>query len=150
MIKPEDLRIGDYVKVSSDGNMIPKGTICEVETIDSKIFFNENEGCACLLALDREEGYTSHGIWCKDIEGIPITKEFLIKNGFEEKEHKIDEDNFEWHTWENPDTCVKIQYYPQSDVYSVFYCDRELYDIAYIHELQNVLAAVKENIKITV
>lgn len=150
MIKPEDLRIGDYVKVSSDGDMIPKGTICEVETIDSKIFFNENEGCACLLALDREEGDTSHGIWCKDIEGIPITKEFLEKNEFKKAEYHIDGDSFEWHVWDNFDTCVKIYYYPQSDVYYVSHHNRKLCNIAYVHELQNFLASVKENIKITV
>ena len=149
MIKPENLRIGDYVKVSSDGAMIPKGTICKVETIDSKIFFNENEGCACLLALDREED-TSHGICCKDIEGIPITLDFLEKNGFKETEHKIDEDGFERYTWEHPDTCVKIQYYPKVGDFSAFYCGYELCDIAFVHELQNIIAAVKEDIKLTV
>lgn len=150
MIKPEDLRIGDFVKVSSDGDMIPKGTICEVETIDSKIFFNENEGCACLLALDREEGDTSHGIWCKDIEGIPITLLFLIKNNFKETEHQIDRGGFEWQTYEHEDSCVEIQHYPIPDEYSAFYCGKELCDIAYVHELQNILASLKENIKITV
>ena len=150
MIKPEDLRIGDYVKVSSDGDMIPKGTICEVETIDSKIFFNENEGCACLLALDREEGDTSHGIWCKDIEGISITLDFLVKNGFKEIEHQIDRGGFEWQTYEHEDSCVEIQYYPIQDEYSAFYCGKELCDIAYVHELQNILASLKENIKIIV
>lgn len=150
MIKPEDLRIGDYVRVCNDKCMIDKGKLCEVVGIDSEQAFLNKKGLTKLLQLDREEWDYSHGIWCNDIEGIPISLNFLAKNNFEETEHKIDEDNFEWHTWENPDTCVKIQYYPQPDVYSVFYCDRELYDIAYIHELQNVLAAVKENIKITV
>ena len=150
MIKPEDLRIGDFVRVCGDGDMIPKGTICEVETIDSKIFFNENEGCACLLALDREEGDTSHGIWCKDIEGIPITLDFLEKNGFKEIEHEIDEGGFEWCTYEHEDCCVTVQYYPKVSEFSAFYCGHELCDIACVHEFQNILASVKENIKITV
>lgn len=150
MIKPEDLRIGDFVRVCSDGDMIPKGTICEVETIDSKIFFNENEGCACLLALDREEGDTSHGIWCKDIEGIPITLDFLEKNNFEKTEYKTDEGSIEWHVYKHEDSCVEVLYYPQTYEIFVFYCSKRPCNITYVHELQNFLASVKENIKITV
>ena len=35
-MKAEKLRIGDYVKVSSDNCMISKGAVCEVVAIDSE------------------------------------------------------------------------------------------------------------------
>lgn len=36
MIKPEDLRIGDYVRVSRDNCMFSKGKLCEVIGVDIK------------------------------------------------------------------------------------------------------------------
>lgn len=39
MINPEDLRIGNFVKVSSDEVVIPKGELCEVVGIDSETTF---------------------------------------------------------------------------------------------------------------
>lgn len=36
MIKAEDLRIGDLVRVRNDNCMIPKGALCEVVAIDSE------------------------------------------------------------------------------------------------------------------
>lgn len=150
MIKPEDLRIGDFVRICSDKCMIDKGKPCEVVGIDAEQTFKGKKGLANLLPLDREVWEISHGTWCQYIEGIPITKEFLEKNEFLKAEYHIDGDSFEWHVWDNFDTCVKIHYYPQSDVYYVSHHNRELCKIAYVHELQNFLASVKENIKITV
>ena len=150
MINPEDLRIGNFVKVSSDEVVIPKGELCEVVGIDSETTFLCKRGLASLLQLDREKGETSHGIWCDDIRGIPITLDFLEKNGFKEIEHEIDEGGFELRTYEHEDSCVEIQYYPQVGEFSAFYCGKELCDIAYVHELQNILASLKENIKIIV
>lgn len=150
MIKPEDLRIGNFVKVSSDEVVIPKGELCEVVGIDSEQAFLNKKGLAKLLQLDREEWDYSHGIWCNDIEGIPITLDFLEKNGFKEIEHEIDEGGFELRTYECEDCCVTVQYYPQVGEFSAFYCGHELCDIACVHEFQNILASLKENIKITV
>lgn len=150
MISPEDLRIGNFVKVSSDEVVIPKGKLCEVVGINSEMTFFCKRGLASLFQLDREKDETSHGIWCDDIRGIPVTLDFLEKNNFKETEHRVDEDGFEWHTYENEDCCVEIQHYPISDGYAALYCGKELCSIAYVHELQNILASIKENIKIIV
>lgn len=150
MISPEDLRIGNFVRVSSDKTVIDKGKLCEVIGIDSEQAFLNKKGLAKLLQLDREEWDYSHGIWCNDIEGIPITLKFFEKNNFKETEHRVDEDGFEWYTYENEDCCVEIQHYPISDGYAALYCGKELCSIAYVHELQNILASIKENIKIIV
>ena len=89
MIKPEELRIGDYVRVSSDNCMIPKGAVCKVVAIDSERTSKKRKGAANLLQLDREEWELSYGVWCDCIEGIPITPEILEKNGFEMREGTV-------------------------------------------------------------
>lgn len=89
MIKPEKLRIGDYVRVSSDNCMIPQGALCEVVDIDSEWSCEDKKGIVGLLQTDREEWDFSHGVWCEGIEGIPITPEILEKNGFEMREDTV-------------------------------------------------------------
>ena len=49
MIKPEKLRIGDYVRVSSDNCMIPQGALCEVVAIDSERACEDKKGLVGLL-----------------------------------------------------------------------------------------------------
>lgn len=85
MIKAEDLRIGDFVRVSNDNCMIPKGAICEVVAIDSERSYEDKKGIAGLLQTDREEWEFSHGVWCDGIEGITITPEILEKNGWKKR-----------------------------------------------------------------
>lgn len=150
MIKPEDLRIGNFVRVSSDNSMIPKGAVCEVVAIDSERECEDKKGLAGLLQIVREEWEFSHGVWCDDIEGIPFNNGFLRKNGWNIAGHNIDRGGFEWIVWEHPESCVEIQFYPRTIDYSAFYCGEELCDIAYVHELQNILASIKENVKITI
>lgn len=85
MIKAEDLRIGDFVRVSNDNCMIPKGAICEVVAIDSERSYKDKKGIVGLLQTDREEWEFSHGVWCDGIEGITITPEILEKNGWKKR-----------------------------------------------------------------
>lgn len=150
MIKPEDLRIGDFVKVSSDHSMIPQGTICEVVGISYQRILTKKKRFAILLPLDRKEDEEAHGIWLDNIEGIPITKEFLIKNGFEKVEH-LGEVSFKWYTYENVSCRVTIRYNDKRACkFSVLLDRRELYNIIYVHELQNILSALKEDIELNV
>lgn len=85
MIKAEDLRIGDLVRVSNDICMIPKGAICEVVAIDSERSYEDKKGIVGLLQTDREKWEFSHGVWCDGIEGITITPEILEKNGWKKR-----------------------------------------------------------------
>lgn len=147
MIKPENLRIGNFVIVSNDNYMIPKGTLCEVVAIDSEMACEDKKGFVYLFQTVRDEWELSHGIWCDGIEGIPINSEFLRKNGWNDVRHN---DKFEWIVWEHPESCVEIQFYPQFNEYSAFYCGNELCDIAYVHELQNILASLKEIVMIKI
>lgn len=150
MIKSEDLRIGDFVKVSSDHSMIPQGTICEVVGISYERILTKKKSLAFLLPLDRKEDEGARGIWLDNIEGIPFSIKFLTKNGFKETEHRIDRSGYEWCTYENENSCVRVEYYPKTKDFSTFVGEEELCDITHVHELQNILSVFKENIEITV
>lgn len=150
MIKPKDLRIGDFVKVSSDHSMIPQGTICEVVGISCERILTKKKRFALLLPLDRKEYEEAHGIWLDNIEGIPLSIKFLTKNGFEETGHRMDRRGFEWCTYENKDSCVRVEYYPKTKDFSTFVGEEELCYITHVHELQNILSVFKENIEITI
>lgn len=67
MIKAEDLRIGDLVKVNEVSCMVPKGTMCKVVAIDSEKSFEELnlKGCATLIELEVNHCSISFGVWCK-------------------------------------------------------------------------------------
>lgn len=83
MIKPEDLRTGDLVRVSHDC-MFPRGTMCVVTDINPLKFYNDKKGVVTLSAVnDNDDG--PWGVWCANIEGIPVTPEILNKNGFKEE-----------------------------------------------------------------
>ena len=150
MIKPEGLRIGNFVRISSDSCMIPKWALCEVVAIDSERACEDKKGLVGLLQIVREEWEFSHGVWCDGIEGIPINKEFLVKNGFGEVKRRIGEDGFESYHYENEDSLTEVWYYPEQDKYFAYCFGMELCDISFVHELQNIIAAVKDDIKITI
>lgn len=83
MIKPEDLRTGDLVRVSHDC-MFPRDTMCVVTDINPLKFYNDKKGVVTLSAVnDNDDG--PWGVWCANIEGIPVTPEILNKNGFKEE-----------------------------------------------------------------
>ena len=84
MIKAEDLRIGNLVRVSETGCMIPKGEVCKVVAIDSEKSFEEMnlKGCATLKELEVNHSSISCGVWCQYISPIPLTPEILEENEF--------------------------------------------------------------------
>ena len=86
MIKAEDLRIGDLVRVSETGCLIPKGVVCRVTAINSEIsLFDDRIGCVRLIPIDPKRKQISWSVWCKNIAPIPITPEILEKNGWKKK-----------------------------------------------------------------
>lgn len=149
MIKPEDLRIGNYVRVSNDRCTIPKGTICKVIAIYAGRMPYNDKGIITLLPLDRSEE-APYSILCKDIEGIPFSIKFLIKNGFKETKQRRVRLGYEWYTYENKNSCVIVEYHSKMKEFSAFVEDVELCSITHIHELQNILSVFKENIEITI
>ena len=83
MIKPEDLRRGNLVRVNHDC-MFPKGTMCVVTDINPLKVFDDKKGVVTLYAInDEDDG--PWGVWCNYVEGIPVTPEILRNNDFKEE-----------------------------------------------------------------
>lgn len=144
MIKPEDLRIGDLVMVSNDNCMIPKGALCEVVAIDSERACEDKKGLADLLQTVREEWEFSHGVWCNNIEGIPLTPELLKKNNFKEEQHQK-EGTSEWYDYYHYDLGINIVYEVEENKFVAYLDGKKLREIKYVHELQHILWALGLN-----
>lgn len=149
MIKPEDLRIGDLVMVSNDNCMIPKGALCEVVAIDSERACEDKKGLAGLLQTVREEWEFSHGVWCNNIEGIPLTPKLLEKNGFKEEQHQK-EGTSEWYDYYHYDLGINIVYEIEGNKFAAYLDGKKLREIQYAHELQHILWALGLNAELKV
>lgn len=82
-MNPEELKIGDLVRVVKDDYIITKGTICKVigvNAIDLSAF-GGHKPVVSLSTVNKEEEIRSMS--CENIEGIPLTKDILLKNGWE-------------------------------------------------------------------
>lgn len=82
-MNPEELKIGDLVRVVKDDYIITKGTICKVigvNAIDLSAF-GGHKPVVSLSTVNKEEEIRSMS--CENIEGIHLTKDILLKNGWE-------------------------------------------------------------------
>lgn len=149
MIEPEDLRIGDLVMVSNDNCMIPKGALCEVVAIDSERACEDKKGLVGLLQTVREEWEFSHGVWCNNIEGIPLTPKLLEKNGFKEEQHQK-EGTSEWYDYYHYELGINIVYEVDGNKFAAYLDGKKLREIKYVHELQHILWALGLNAELKV
>lgn len=153
MIKAQDLRIGDLVRVSHNCS-IPKGTVCVVTEIYPERTSGDKKGIVRLSYTDDTDD-RPWGVWCCNVEGIPLTPEFLSKNGFKEEfvgkyytipiKSRTGDSLVRYlaverkkYTW-----ALFIRYYNVID-------NALLRHIKYVHELQHILWALGEdaNLKI--
>lgn len=147
MIKPEDLRIGDLVRVSQDC-MFPKGTMCVVSDINPLKVFNDKKGVVSLSAInDDDDG--PWGAWCCNVEGILITSEILKKNGFKEEQHQKDGTS-EWYDYYHYDLGINIVYEVEENKFAAYLDGKKLREIQYAHELQHILWALGLNAELKV
>lgn len=139
MIKPEDLKIGDLVRVNRDC-AFPKGTRCVVTDIRSEKALKDKKGIVSLSAIyDDDDG--PWGAWCCYIEGIPVTSEFLEKNGFKEEQHQK-EGASEWYDFYHYDLGINIVYEVEENKFAAYLDGKKLREIQYAHELQHLLWAL--------
>lgn len=138
MIKSKDLKIGDLVMVGNDKCVIPKGALCEVVAIDSEWACEDKKEIAGLLQTVREEWEFSHGVWCYNIEGIPLTPELLKKNNFKEEQHQK-EGTSEWYDFYHYDLGINIVYEVDGNKFAAYLDGKKLREIQYVHELQHIL-----------
>lgn len=146
MIKPEDLRIDDLVRVSNNREL-PEGSVCIVNWIYPKQTYKGKKGLINLSYANGTYG-ESWGVWCSDIEGIPLTPEILKKNGWKEAVIGRGIKNSHW-VYTKPDI-EEYGYFPiyiekgigdEFDVYPFTdnnVCKQIAY-IKYVHQLQHLL-----------
>lgn len=149
MIKPEDLRIGDLVRVNRDC-AFPKGTMCVVTDIRPEKVFKDKVGVVSLSAInDDDDG--PWGAWCCYIEGIPLTPELLEKNGFKEEQHQK-EGTSEWYDYYHYDLGINVVYEVEEkeSKFAVYLDGKKLREIQCAHELQHILWALGLNAELKV
>lgn len=83
MIKAEDLRIGDLVRVSCNCSLA-EGTIGTIVEISKETNAEDTKGFVRLIPINSISNY-GWGIYCDNIEGIPLTLEILEKNGWKKR-----------------------------------------------------------------
>ena len=133
MIKPEDLRIGDLVRVCG-GYSFLKGTVCIVTQIDLEHTYDGKKGFVILRYADGIED-EQWLVWCNDIEGVPLTPEILEKNGWFLSPRIF-------HTYFNEACRLVVDFVPQSEWICVSIGSEFLHRIKYVHELQHILWAL--------
>lgn len=147
MIKPENLRIGDLVRVSHDC-AFPKGTRCVVTNIRPKKALKDKKGVVSLSAIyDDDDG--PWGAWCCYIEGIPLTPELLKKNNFKEEQHQK-EGTSEWYDFYHYDLGINIVYEVEENKFAAYLDGKKLREIQCAHELQHILWALGLNAELKV
>lgn len=147
MIKPEELRIGDLVRVNRDC-AFPKGTRCIVTDIRPEKALKDKKGIVSLSAIyDDDDG--PWGAWCCYIEGIPLTPELLEKNGFKEEQHQK-EGTSEWYDFYHYDLGINIVYEVEENKFAAYLDGKKLREIQCAHELQHILWALGLNAELKV
>ena len=144
MIKAEDIRIGDIVRVCRNG-WFPEGTVCIVTQVNPELTRKEKKGVVTLSYVDgTDDG--PWGVWCSHIEGIPLSPAILEKNGFDSEEPQK--------------SYIKYLGGLQGNLCRYFYIERRSYgwvvfikveglsdsvmirQIKYVHEFQHILWAM--------
>ena len=145
MIKVEDLRIGDLVRIVRDCKY-SKMTLCAVTGIPAMKEPDKIKVVSLSAINDNDD--SPWGTWCCNVEGILLTPEILEKNGWKRISHK----GLPWALFRKKGCSVRIAYDSDDDKvpFSVGKGIQELKNINYVHELQHILWALGEdaNLKI--
>lgn len=151
MIKHEDLRIGDLVRVCCDCEF-PEGSVCIVTQINPERTYKKKTGVVTLSYADgTDDG--PWGVWCCYIEGVPLTPEILEKNDFK----RIDPGKYYTKTMGDTSRFLKryIAIERKRRDWAVFLKYESLPDyvlirhIQYVHELQHILWALGLDAQLT-
>ncbi len=135
MIKPEDLRIGDIVKVKTVSGAVK---LCIVQSL-----MQGARGASVKEINNDNNGYTM------DISPIHLTLELLEKNGFKEEQHQK-EGTSEWYDFYHYDLGINIVYEVEGNKFAAYLDGKKLREIKYVHELQHILWALGLNAELKV
>lgn len=131
MIKAEDLRIGDLVRVNINDSIV-NGLIGKVTDIDSLREYKEKKGAITLNTID--DGWY-WGVWCCNIEEIPLSPEILEKNGWKR-------DKLVPYIYGHEAHNIEVICTPNSEWVDVTFKGNTIRSIWYVHELQHILWAL--------
>ena len=148
----KDLMIGDLFRVNRDGLCIKKDTIVQIRGIDADNKFEEKGlvGCANCRPMDKQQ--YDGGIWLDYLSPIPLSRDFLLKNGFAygRENELMDEYVFAENLEQSPQTVFKYTFYkrPIIGCDSLLQCltkckdgdgqnDVHICNLRYVHELQH-------------
>jgi hypothetical protein len=135
MIKPEDLRIGDIVKVKTVSGAVK---LCIVQSL-----MQGARGASVKEINNDNNGYTM------DISPIHLTLELLEKNGFKEEQHQK-EGTSEWYDFYHYDLGINVVYEVEENNFAAYLDCKKLREIQYAHELQHILWALGLNAELKV
>lgn len=135
MIKPEDLRIGDIVKVKTVSGAVK---LCIVQSL-----MQGARGASVKEINNDNNGYTM------DISPIHLTLELLEKNGFKEEQHQK-EGTSEWYDFYHYDLGINVVYEVEENNFAAYLDGKKLREIKYLHELQHILWALGLNAELKV
>ena len=141
MIKPEDLRIGDLVRVCCDCEF-PEGTLRTVSEIRILNVSERTMGVVKLIPTNGNDDEWQE-VWCGNIEGIPLTPEILEKNGW-----YFDADFVL--SCIRDDHCFEVKFPPGSGWKYAVMGSETLRRFKYVHELQHILWALGYNAELKI
>lgn len=103
--------------------------------------------CDGYYATYYDENETLQEINVNEIEGIPLTKEILKKNGWKFcRHHKRDRyDDASWNSYHKPEEVnISLRFYPEAKAFFLFLYTEEISEtpIRYVHQFQHILWAL--------
>lgn len=142
MIKAEDLRIGDLVKINENCSL-KEGVISYITEIRTRGIFEKED----FVKVKHFDSDWEFGVWCCNIDPIPLTPEILEKNGWKlHKHHKRNNyDDVSWSSYHKPaETNISLRFYPEEKTFFLFLYTQEISEtpIRYIHQFQHILWAL--------
>lgn len=147
MIKAEDLRIGDLVRVREMKicRFIPEDVAYKVTQIISKDLLINNRSSVCLCLTNPKQKQKEWPISCESLLPIPLTREIFEKNEFD----YLNEEVVTYSKRIHRGTILVLR--PYGKVFDVIIKrnwharDCHIRYIEYIHELQHLLWALGRN-----
>lgn len=138
MIKAEDLRIGDLVRVRKMkffSFIIPEDVAYKVTQIISKDSLINNRSSVCLCLTNPKQNQTEYPTTCESLLPIPLTPEILEKNGWER-------DKLVSYIYGHKAHFIEVICTPNREWMYVTFKGENIHRIKYVHELQHILWAL--------
>lgn len=141
MIKAEDLRVGDLVRINENCSL-KEGVISYITEIRTRGIFEKED----FVKLKHFDSDWEFGVWCRNIDPIPLTIEILEKNRFEVGYPEKCYNKFISSPGRKLTRFLSIENWPIEWKVFLNYTDRADYVllrfVKYVHELQHILWAL--------